>query len=283
MSDSWTRYRLTWQLASPLHIGYRTIGTIARTRLWVPGRNLWGGFVETIALSKGGIDSSYKEAQKEVNNHLRFEAGFLSYKADGECMPKWEDGNGSNKIGLYYGECSEAELQRLVLASSVSTALDNGVADEGNLFETEYISPILLHAMDNTVSPVYLHAHVWSNNGDSILNQMKTLQIGGERTKGYGRLEKGRIVPCNSGFKMEDDDILVISSETPFPLLVETKEISVLRGQAEPIIGRTTTESGKYGSHLESARICWLPGTVSQQEVKVKLSAKCPGIGIKPV
>ena len=37
---TWHCFRLTYELRSPLHIGYHKVGNVQRTRYYIPARNL---------------------------------------------------------------------------------------------------------------------------------------------------------------------------------------------------------------------------------------------------
>jgi len=38
---TWQLFQVTYELHSPLHIGYHKIGNLQRTRYYIPARNLW--------------------------------------------------------------------------------------------------------------------------------------------------------------------------------------------------------------------------------------------------
>lgn len=306
MPSEWQRYRLSWRLASPLHIGYRTIGTIARTRLWVPGRNVWGALIDALARAQGATSQSpgkFGEVQKAVNAAMRFEAWFIGPVADHAWYPKYElrkEGEvGEN--GLHYGDIPEREMQRLVLGANVSTAIDHGptIAEEGMLFETEYISPCLLRkditqhdiARWQKGEPVYLAGHLWAKatdeirlNPDDIIVQgislksiAGSLSIGGERAKGYGQLVEGTLGCAPDSAYIFDGEHLIVREMKPFPLWVETEGVTAIRGEVEPVVGRSTTDKG-YGASLTKGRFCWLPGSVCEQDITVQFDPEFPGI-----
>ena len=286
MTETWTRYRVVWQLDSPLHIGYQTIGMIHRTRIWVQGRNVWAGIVEAIAMASGGGNLDYTQSQEGINATLRFEAGFLSYSPANSCMPKYHnEQEGSKdlegrKRGLHFGEYTEAEWQRSVLAARVSTALERGVAAEGQLFEFEYIAPALLQPLAefHAGSPLYLHIHIWANDGGALLKQCQHIQIGGERNKGFGWLsQRGPIQPAMTA----SEPRLTLSPNSGIPLFVQVNsELHAIRGMQVPVVGRSTITNQTYGQRVEQAKICWLPGSVWKEALTLSFSDTTPGVAI---
>src|SRR5579884_3552061 len=155
MASEWQRYRLSWRIGSPLHIGYRTIGTIMRTRLWVPGRNIWGALIEALAQAKGATPQAFEDMRKLLDEHFRFEAWFLGPDAGTFWPPRYTE------RGLCYDAVPERTMQWLSLGANVSTAIEHGsnVAEEGNLFEVEYIAPHWLH--DHEHSHVERGKPIW--------------------------------------------------------------------------------------------------------------------------
>jgi hypothetical protein len=299
MANEWRRYRLSWRLDSPLHIGWRTIGTIMQTRLWVPGRNVWGAMVDVLARLKSPSAPDWQGTQRSVNEALRFEAWFLGTDVNSPWYPKFD-----GQKGLCYGSMTERELQRLVLGASVSTAIDHSsrTADEDKLFEVEYISPRALHDTQGIQrgDSLFLVGHLWARSkGDvqvfeddihimnmSLREVAASLSIGGERAKGYGRLTCGELGPSVDGklpdrADSEGNDLAIrIEPNQAFGMLVEalTGEQQSMRGQVEPIVGRDTTSSTGYGQSITSAHFCWLPGSYCTKSVTLTLPAEMPGI-----
>lgn len=287
-NPEWRRYRLSWRLASPLHIGYRTIGTIARTRLWVPGRNVWGALIDTLARAKGAAMNTriFGDVQTDINDAVRFEAWFLGNNPELAWMPQYSE------TGLRYGYLPKHDMQRLVLGASVSTAIDHGpgIAEEGMLFETEYIAPATVHAADGIAKGInlWLVGHLWLKSGredrllaaHGLVPALQAIRMGGEQKSGYGRLVDGTVkeVEVDGRYTMEADGTLTIPAHTPFPLLVASKGVHAERGQVEPILGRFTKDSGKHGASLERVEFCWLPGSVCQHDSILSMMATTPGI-----
>jgi hypothetical protein len=291
-STEWRRYRVAWRLASPLHIGYRTIGTIARTRLWVPGRNVWGALIDAL----GARDGEYKTWQKHFADAVRFEAWFIGPAPDRAWQPCWDE------HGLQYGAVPERTLQRVVLGANVSTAIEHGraIAEEGMLFETEYIAPRFLHEDSECKddprwqkgAPLWLMGHLWARSAGPVRAANDTLviaerpfqahfmriSIGGERAKGYGTLVDCQVVPLDGVYERP---LLSIPKRRGVPLLVQWQpECSrIMRGHVEPILGRQTKELHHYGQDIAPAIHYWLPGTVCMHSAMSIELPDSPGSG----
>ncbi|MDM7935763.1 MAG: hypothetical protein QUS08_10295 [Methanothrix sp.] len=173
---AWTHYPLKFRLQSPMHIGYRKVGNLMQTRQYVPGKNLWAALTARIARDHldGSDANSYKKIGEHAKNKFRF--SYLWPSLDGE-KP--------------YFHWAHEDFDYLLLDSCASTALDHSAhsAEEGSLHETEFISPVT-----RDERKVYLLGDLWVKDGLPVemtrwQAAMENLQLGGERTYGWGRLE----------------------------------------------------------------------------------------------
>ncbi len=57
---SWTLYRWTWRLESPLFVGAPPAGSLNRCRLYVPSRALWGALTAELARRRANASPSYE-------------------------------------------------------------------------------------------------------------------------------------------------------------------------------------------------------------------------------
>lgn len=173
----WTYYPLKFRLLSPMHIGYRKVGNLMQTRQYVPGKNLWAALTARITRDylNGSDANSYKKVGEYAIDKFRF--GYLWPSLDGD------------KPCFYW---DREDFDYLFLDSYASTALDYSACstEEGSLHETEFIAPVARNG-----KPVYLLGDLWVNEGakdkiddESWQRSMENLQLGGERTYGWGRL-----------------------------------------------------------------------------------------------
>lgn len=171
---AWTHHRLKFRLLSPMHIGYRKVGNLMQTRHYVPGKNLWAAL--TARLTRDFPDKEWNRGYKAVGRSVaaQFRFGYLWPSLDGNTP-------------CYFWE--REDFDYLFLDSYASTALDYSAhsSKEGSLHETEFIAPVARNGMS-----VYLLGDLWEKEGEiaatSWQSSMKNLQLGGERTYGWGRL-----------------------------------------------------------------------------------------------
>jgi hypothetical protein len=284
---AWTLYRVTWRLESPLHSGFAKLGNIQRTRLYVTGRMLWGALTARLTRDQGRND--YEDVGRAVNDCLRFSYGYLCLTEDGSrsLLPEFTATGLQFKVGGK--SLTEREAQRLCLTSYASTALDyaNNAAVDGSLHEVEFISPRALCTEEKLSvkagQPLYLTAMIAeakeTSTNDKVKdwkNSLQRLELGGERTYGFGKL----------GLKRSPDSINDTSTtwfgsefrtENGRPAVKVQKGVAVTAhtavgpqisfGQVEPFVGRTTTPQAEFGRKIECDGVYWLPGSVFKDEV----------------
>jgi len=263
---AWKSWQLTFTLRTPLHIGYHKIGNVQRTRYYLPARNLWGASTERLTRggfsAEGAAEGNYKAIGQWVKDHCVFSYFFLC-ESEKLLNPHYED------EGLHYGDLDAYAFERRFLFSHVTTALDAATtsAENGSLHEVEFIAP---HEHLNE-QPVQLRGYLFLDDvaqkrQDELWKRLQTLQVGGERRYGFGQLR----LKDEEDDSLPDDYTWLLNGTRPRltvppgkPLLAHTLAQGVdARGQLEPLVGRETSESGKFGRHLTSAGIYWTPGTI---------------------
>ena len=281
----WEHYRLLLRLESPLHVGFRKVGNLMQTRRYVPARTLWGALVASLtrSLCSPPLQRQHFEAfEKFVNDHLRI--GYLWPTAP--CHPK-----GLPEEVLLFPWDDPELFDYLFLDAYVSTSVDplGAATEEGSLHQVEFIAPYTRGPV--TVKcrripggiPVYLMGDLWirhpqvnktagpcSPPRDLVHTfQNLSLQLGGERTYGWGRVrveiskEDGRQLSVSPSWawKEEPDGIVVTPSnsnpvEAPAHLLA-TPSSEGLQGPIEPL---TAYRFQHDGFHLVSPEIAYRPG-----------------------
>jgi hypothetical protein len=267
---SWQKFRVIYELHSPLHIGYHKVGNVQRTRYYIPARNLWGSVTEALTrrgFSTHGVSSGdYQQVGEWVKTHCAFGYWFV-YENSKLLTPCY------CKDGLKYGNLSVSEFERRYLDSHVTTALDSKTnsAQHGSLHEVEFIAP---YSRQNGARTRVSGLVFLDDKAKKILNWeywLSNLQVGGERRYGFGTL---RLVDM----KLEGDPITCtrpcqsVSKNTSFlaHVSVTTKVQVQIRGQIEPLVGRVTSQSHAFGSSLTSAIFCWTPGSIPMDDVQVQ-------------
>ena len=269
---TWQAFYATYELRSPLHIGYHKVGNVQRTRYYIPARNLWGAVTE--ALTRRGFATDVLRSQRPddypavgdwVRTHCVF--GYWFIEEHGTLLaPTYQNGQ------LCYGPYPAADFERRYLNALVTTALDPSAtsAQDGSLHEVEFIAP---YASDGTRTRIggYLfldeaaQAHLGTEQAWG--SWLETLQVGGERRYGFGRLcclKFQTIETAQERYNLHGERPLVnIRASEPILAHTPAKDLIRGRGMIEPLVGRQTdTKSDAFGRKLTRATVCWVPGTL---------------------
>ncbi len=265
---AWKIYCLTYELQSPLHIGYHKIGNVQRTRYYVPARNLWAACTESLTRSGFYCDEvpqgDYREIGKWVGEHCAF-TYFFPVSENGLLSPNY------TRAGLRYGQLPEPEFERRFVSAHVTTALEPTTtsAADASLHEVEFIAP-----NDKSGSCTTLRGYAFLDKhglrglgGEEWYLRFRELQVGGERRYGFGQLRlavEPTVVESVEGYAVtSEDNRPIISVGADEPLLAHTPVPSVnARGLLEPLVGRETSSSAEFGQKLTKGQICWAPGSV---------------------
>ncbi len=270
---TWQAYRLVFRLESPLHVGWRKIGNLMQTRSYVPGRNWWGAVTAGLTQWLGKTD--YRQTGEWVQENLRIGYFFPAENIDDPLYPVQSAGEtvyGQNKL-------SEPVFERRFLNSLASTAIahEANVAEEASLHEVEFLTPSL-----NLGQPVYLVGHLFVHQDEEITTRnddvevrgfslfsqvIASVQIGGERRYGFGRLtlcrSKCRQVSDIFGYPLiQRAGQCCVTVPEQQPVLAHTRaSILSLQGSMEPLVSREWTEQSGPGRQVTLLGLYYLPGS----------------------
>lgn len=286
---TWHAYRLVYKVKSPLHVGWRKMGNLMQTRLYITGRNWWGAATNLLTQRLDQYD--YRRIGNFVKDNLIFGYFFLSEGPETPLLPYWEKGELQIKPALETAApvpLKFDQLEQLYLNSMASASIDHQseTAAEGQLHEVEFIAP-----KDSQGQDVYLMGHlfvsdshvecqptkvIW-NGIDIFAEALKTIQIGGERRYGFGCLELagtpnevkdifGQEFVGNAVLplvKMKKDHAL------PFHCLAQGLDAE---GEIEPLIGREWDEDRGPGQVFAPERLmCWTPGSAVKSDCDIQI------------
>jgi hypothetical protein len=280
---AWQMFRVTYELHSPLHIGYHKVGNVQRTRYYIPARNLWGAVTE--ALTRRGFATEVLKKQRPddypavgdwVKAHCAF--GYWFVEESGALLaPQYRNSQ------LCYGQYTAAEFERRYLNAHVTTALDPSAtsAQDGSLHEVEFIAP---HASpDGTRTQiggyVFLKADAPTHLGteQAWCSWLKTLQVGGERRYGFGQLRLVCIKQCNHGSTIGTNGArpcLTLQAGNALPAHAKVNADLKVCGAIEPLVGRRTNQSDTFGAATTEAVLCWTPGSVLETQADFCITAE---------
>jgi len=263
MITYWKAYQLEFSLVSPMHIGWRKVQNLQQTRRYVPAQTMWGAM--TAALTRLNGESNYRQVGEAVDSSLRFSYFYLTDDNSVDLSVgkpdywPWEDKKGGDFDWKY-------------LNSYAGSPIDAGkkTTKEGGLHETEYIMPY-----SRTGNSVFLRGHIFEStgpNGDSKLIErweeaLQRLQLGGERSYGWGRVKLQNINNCTDCFGAELElcdsagPIIKLPGDAYLPAHSLEKNCSSLKGKLELLTGRHTTDAKVFGSNFQNSLTCWVPGS----------------------
>jgi len=269
---AWEIFQVTYELHSPLHIGYHKVGNVQHTRYYLPARNLWGAVTERLTCSGFKTarvpQSDYRRIGEWVKIHCRFGYFFIS-EGNELLAPQYQDSR------LYYGYLPQTEFERRYLDSHVSTALDATTtsAEDGSLHEVEFIAP---YPRQEDPFPERTRLRGWiflEEEAADVLGEeekwrswLGDLRVGGERRYGFGRL---RLLSLRADSAMNDFSVELdlpsprvhLQAGNTLPAHVLAQGVPA-RGAIEPLVGRETQQSHAFGVFLTRGQVCWAPGSV---------------------
>ncbi len=277
---TWQRLPLCFDLLSPLHIGFlpNQPGTVvARTRCYVPGKNLWGAVTASITprLHPHPTAGNYRDVGKSIRKQIVFSYFYLS---DGTQLftPDYTEN------GLVWGNLTDRAFRARFIGSRVSTAIgEAGGAEDASLHEIEFVrhrigSPgassqkVLLMGVAWVRQDACITDH--AHRRMDVLDYLSKLDlvVGGERNYGFGRL---RLLPGEEAFKINMSDRWPEDTEVAIPVdgpllgHAPYRPDQAFRGEIEIVAGReyrsdsAGAEFQGPGVQITNAGYYFVPGT----------------------
>ena len=290
---SWDVWSWKFRLESPLHVGFHKVMHLFRTRLYVPGRMLWGAVTAKLTPILGLND--YTQVGKVIKSSFCF--GYMfPYFNDKIYLPVFTE------KGVCWGGATKEELEQQILNVTASTAVESSTlaAEEATLHEVEFVSPYQIPCG----VPVYFKGILWvreytlngiqviidrdnkeilfksaSGNARLFSQIVDRLQIGGERRYGFGLIKhiKGSLCRLSDGSfgefpgKQENGTELPkvkLEDDQPFWTHLKLGSVQVC-GDMEPLTGREWDTIKGAGRNLSHHGLFWTPGSILKDEDKV--------------
>ncbi|GBD31896.1 hypothetical protein HRbin33_00857 [bacterium HR33] len=274
---TWSLFRWTWQLESPLYVGMPPSGSLNRCRLYVPARALWGAVTAEIARAKAqNRFANYKDVGSKIQGHVRFTYLFPAERSGNEWhawLPRYVEDKGLvwQREDATHHELSDRQLRMRLLSTRPSTAIEpsSDTAAEGSLRETECMNTWWRDREGKPGGPVglvgyvFLHADLEKGIRDR-LEQLELIMVGGDTRYGLGRLRRltkitppGDVFGCKVDLAKKDPEV-----ETERVLAhaeLNAKAQPQLCGNLELLRGWDYGKSDHRGAEIPP----WVPGSAS--------------------
>jgi hypothetical protein len=292
---TWSLYRWTWRLESPLYVGMPPAGSVNRCRLYVPARALWGAITAEIARAQAQSGfPDYKEVGERLLEHARFTYLFPAER-EREDWRAWLPRYVPEEGLVWEHEGEGAGVQRLadrrfrarLVSTRPSTAIEpsSDTAAEGSLRETECINTRWRDQHGVSGGPVGLVGYVFIHKGldqelRENLEQLEAIVVGGDSRYGFGQLRRVAKNDATSLFgcrvELGERDPQVKTERVLAHAATNCRGPSDLRGEMEMLRG---WDYGKK-EHWHVKSLLWVPGSCAQspQMWRIEHSGRWSGV-----
>lgn len=264
---SWTIYRWTWRLESPLFVGVPPAGSLNRCRLYVPSRALWGALTAELARRRKNGFPSYETEGTALHENARF-----TYLFPAECdgkhwrawLPRYEDRDGlvwrREDQSDSKHDLTNRQMRMRLLDARPGTAIDpdSDSAEEGSLRETECVLP----QWRSSGFPVAFVGYVFLKQDLPQLHDVTALFLGGDTRYGLGRLRRLDMTPASDVFGVRarmSEDVPVIQSGHLLAHAQRSDGVAEIVGSQELLAGWDRTRHDPF--HPIAQMPFWTPGS----------------------
>jgi hypothetical protein len=256
---SWIQYRIVLRLISPMHIGWRKVGNLQQTRKYVTGKVFWASLTARLTrdMKRGNQNNAYSDIGEELQECFRFGYFYTALKKD-------DVGNIESVEDLIMYYPWEENFDYMFLDSYVSTAMDHkrGGSKEGTLHEVEFVSP-----RSRKGQQVYLIGDIWvkekiSEKIEGWDTSLGYLQLGGERSYGWGRVEPvfDPVILCRVNRDVVEREIN--RNERVLAHVVACTIQDELSGFIEPLVGWERDARRGGWTLTDRVELAFVPGSV---------------------
>lgn len=291
---TWQYLPLIYRVLSPIHIGYRSVGIVDRTRYYVLAKNFWAA--ATAGMTTKQYDRpkavDYRTVGNLIQKHLRFTYFYLAIHSPENTstnlrffLPEYRN---KGTVYLEYPKREskdfEVNIEPIFIGSYISAGLDynRNAAMDAMLHEVEYLKPHVI--FQGECFDTYLVGGVWVNpetaekdegiriKGSKVLKRdisvLDKLTVGGERGYGFGRLElTENRTDCLGLSRWEvqegsQNSLFIIPPNQTTSILAHVKyePRQNYEGLLEPIVGREWNAERGAGRSIANGTVCIAPG-----------------------
>lgn len=277
---SWSLYRWTWQLDSPLYVGATPAGSLNRCRLYIPARTFWAALTAELArhgnLQNTNSFPNYEEIGDQLQQDCRFTYLYPAQEVKGKWkawLPRYELCEGltwqREDHDSPSGAMSNRDFRLRLLHTRASTAIDplTDTAAEGSLRETECVQTRWRDEAGCDMGPVAFVGYVLAQGHGQVIDQLlpiDVLFIGGDTRYGLGRLRR---IDTQRADRIFNQSVALGENDPEFQgtiALAHTKTSANMIGARELLAGWNV---GRRWSIAESGAPLWVPGSQLDKQI----------------
>lgn len=296
---TWTLYRWTWQVKSPLYMSLPPAGVLTRCRLYVPAHTLWGAVTNELGkqevklplenqFESSTVRKYYENLGKYLKKHTRFSYLYPAEQVNGQWkawLPRYQAGQGL----CWWREDQEdaciahRTFRSWLLYTRLSTAIERktGTAADETLHETECLQPFWRRKKD--IESVAMVGYVFIKD-EALLTQLgkiNDLLVGADTCYGLGHLNlKVKLKKSEQLFNLKTDlsqGKIRISLEAQQAILGHTvQECEIFSGALEAM-GCWNMHQGQQSTN----HLYWSPGSQGEdrKELTITLNGEWKKLG----
>lgn len=270
----WSLHRWVWKLEAPLFIGMPPAGALARCRLYVPARAMWGALTaELTRRNAAALPVDYRNTGEEIREHTRVTYLFPAERQSGSWLawlPDYVEGAGlcwrrENQRGSGIQAVPDRQFRRRLVDARPGTAIDprSDSAEEATLRETECMLTRWRVRTPQPDNEVALVGYVLLNDGHEFgLEGIETLFLGGDTRYGLGYVRIVERQPAVDVFGVKvvcGEGEPHVETEKALAHTKQADEAHAMRGALEWIVGWDRV--GPVGPTTAGHSPLWAPGS----------------------
>ncbi len=270
---SWSLYRWTWQLESPLYVGMPPAGSVNRCRLYVPARAVWGAVTAELARAMARTNfPDYQNKGKELSEHARLTYLFPA-EQEGQNWHAWlpryvkDEGLVWHREDNAEKKMSDRQFRMRLLSTRPATAIEpsSDTAAEGSLRETECINTFWRCNGEDCSAAVGFVGYVFvssclSSELRGRLEQLWRVTVGGDTRYGLGSLQ--RTIEWQSADEVFGSQVDLGSADPSVEAEYVFGHAEAPAGAEEELWGALELLGGwEYGVSWSAAEPLWAPGS----------------------
>lgn len=286
---SWSLYRWTWVLESPLHIGMSPAGSLNRCRLYIPAKAIRGALTAQLsrANNTARTDQPMSPDMRNFPAYREIARKLIQQACSTYLYPAEEDDHGwhawlphyRKDLGLTWRReedanendvLSDRQMRMRLLTTIPGTAIDpaTDVAADATRRELECINTHWRAKDGSAGSPTAMVGYVFVNRDSNLIDELaekiRSVFVGGDTRYGLGRLSRTSFQEQQTlfGYKVQlEDKLPIVHSKIVYAHTLAARD--VLIGNRELMGGWNLAR--RKGLLLHKNKPLWAPGSTVEE------------------